>query len=131
MNGAPINRDASPGSARTYTPAMLARALGAGKARESVTAPQPDVEPVIRLAVEDYKPIMNDELVTSARCPHCRAHLRIRVKNPVAGPMSTTCSSCCYPFRFLVPLSALLNFDSKQRELAEARRAKVSNLYGY
>jgi len=72
---------------------------------------------------------MNAEpkLVTTAHCPSCRAHLRLTVKNPVAGPTRTSCPKCYRYFRFTVPLSALIDFDQEQ---AEARRSKVSNLHG-
>jgi hypothetical protein len=70
---------------------------------------------------------MNAELETTAYCPSCRAHLRIRVKNPEAGPTRTSCPKCYRFFNFTIPLSGLLAFD---REQAEARRSKVSNLHG-
>jgi hypothetical protein len=127
---APINRDASPATGRSYSPAMLARALGADKVRESATAPPPDVEPVIRLAVEDHKPIMNNnELATTAVCPYrdCRKPLRLRIRNPDLRPQRTSCPVCFRYFRFTVPLSALIDYDQEQ---AEARRSKVSNLHG-
>jgi transcription elongation factor Elf1 len=133
---APLNRDASPSTARTYTPAMLARALAAGKARESVTSPQPDVEPamdkvvpngnnLVRLAVEDHKTIMNEnQITTTCSCPSCGTRLRMKITNPDNGIGSATCSFCCRSFRYEVPFHVMADYWRKQRE----RRASRSNL---
>jgi transcription elongation factor Elf1 len=122
---APINRAGTSASAR----AIFDRAIAAAKARESVPvgtpAPQPDVEPVIPLAVEDHKIIMNEnQITTTCSCPSCGTRLRLKITNPDNGIGSATCSFCCRSFRFEVPFHVMADYWRKQRE----RRASRSNL---